>query len=696
MVEVSVAAAIGLIAAVVGALCVANWDGRAMFWQNMFGPAVTMACGDGWSNPYFGDVPALADFLELRTEAFDCAALEASHRAISWDTTGMSFEQIQEAHPTREFPGFTQWQKFHFYLLFSVSLCWWIFGVSWAALLPLYGLLYGATCALAYGFFRLCMRRWIAVLFVAMLVFSPLHLEQLPHLRDYSKAPFFMAAFLAIAWFTRAPRERRTALGVAALTGFCLGVGIGFRQDVLIALAGVLGAILIFGEGRLREAFRARLIVSGVLVAAFLIPATPILLVLQRNSNAPHDTLIGLLDYTEQRIGVDNSLYDHGDPFLDEYTRAQVETYAWYEDGHDTPLRHYSGTYDHYAGAYFRKVFLYFPADMVARAFATVVRVLDELGPRPTQPVPVGIDAWYAVIPFELRAFVAWFIDWGNRYTTALVIILLAAIRPKWGWAALCMLYLFAGYTSLRFSVRHAFHLEFVSLWTSGMLLHLALHAIAKLRASRGKKGRSRKTAATLAGMLAGWKLPDVRPGVLRALRFTVLAVLLTVVPLWVLRGYQQIAVGEVIGKYEKTPRVPVEMTVGQRGGEAWFVPKSFAQNSRIPDDERQRPSQAAYLVGSIASGDNDVPLTFHFKAEDYHYNYTRTITIPAGKNETVYFPVFYGEDNVFQGVSTPLENHARIEEWQALGTLETLPLYLNLTLPEDWRSRARYQTFSR
>lgn len=672
-----IALGVFLFAAIVGALYVANWDGRAAFWQDAFAPAVLMACGEDPVNPFWEDVPGLVAFLEVQTERFDCATLEAPYRSIPWDTTGLSFEEKQASHPMREFPGFMEWQKFHYYLLWTVSVFWSILGVAWSSLLPLYGFLYGMTAVLAYAVFRMCMHRWIALAGVALLVLSPLHLEQLPHLRDYGKAPFFFAAFAAIVWYVRRPWKIWPAIAVASATGLTLGVGLGFRQDVVIALAGTLGAVLLFSDGTLRAQWKPRLIVCGVMIGVFLIPATPILMVLQKNSNAPHDTLIGLLDYTEQRIGVNSPLYDHGDPFLDEYTRAQVETYAWYRDGHDEPLRHYSGTYDHYAGAYFRKVFLYFPADMVTRAFAAVLRVVDELGPRPTQPAPQGMDAWYGVLPFELRAFVAWFVNWGNRYTVGLLLIVLAALKPRWGWAGLCMIYLFAGYTSLRFSVRHAFHLEFLSLWTSGLLIHLAINGAQQFRAGT-------------------WSAPELRLAAKRGIRFAVIALVASIGPLWLLRGYQQVSVKELIERFEATPRSPVTMTAGQRDGEAWYLPQHFARIEAVPAEEQQRPSFGAYLVGTVAGGETPVSLTFHFEANHYHYDYTRTITLPAEVDTAVYFPVFFCEDNTFVGVSTDVGNHERLGAWEQLDTLEKLPLYVTLTLPEDWGSRGLWQGFSR
>ena len=60
--------------------------------------------------------------------------------------------------------------------------------VAWSALTPLYGGLYGLTVVLAYAIFRQGMGRTLAAVGATMLMLSTLHLNNLPHLRDYAKA----------------------------------------------------------------------------------------------------------------------------------------------------------------------------------------------------------------------------------------------------------------------------------------------------------------------------------------------------------------------------------------------------------------------------------------------------------------------------------------------------------------------------
>ncbi|MCF6285098.1 MAG: hypothetical protein L3K26_07900 [Candidatus Hydrogenedentes bacterium] len=107
-----------------GVLYVSTWGGAPEFWQQIFGPSVMMACGEGFSNPNLDEVPGLEDFLYLRAETFDCENIPADVALLPEDHGDMSYDAVQAFHPEPQFPGGTQWQQFHRYLLMSVAFCW--------------------------------------------------------------------------------------------------------------------------------------------------------------------------------------------------------------------------------------------------------------------------------------------------------------------------------------------------------------------------------------------------------------------------------------------------------------------------------------------------------------------------------------------------------------------------------------------
>ena len=207
-------------AAVTGMVYQASWGGHPQFWQNTtFTQGLMWVCGHGYVNPMVPDVPGLAAFLDSGTDCFDCGAIPEGVRVLPADVSGMTFEEVDAYHPQAQFPGFLAWQRYHLYLVWAVALCWWVFGVCWSSLTPLAGVLYGASVASAYGVFRAGMGRRLAVAAALLFMVSPLHLEMLPHLRDYSKAPFLVCALMLLAWLVRRGRGWRVTLGLAALGG---------------------------------------------------------------------------------------------------------------------------------------------------------------------------------------------------------------------------------------------------------------------------------------------------------------------------------------------------------------------------------------------------------------------------------------------------------------------------------------------
>src|SRR4029077_3204812 len=101
--------------------------------------------------------------------------------------------------------------------------------VSWTALDGLVALLAGGVSVLLYRLFRIVPGRAVAAGLTLLLTLSPANLRQLPALRDYSKAPFVLAAILILAVLVVRPMRRSATLALAALYGAVVGFGYGFR-----------------------------------------------------------------------------------------------------------------------------------------------------------------------------------------------------------------------------------------------------------------------------------------------------------------------------------------------------------------------------------------------------------------------------------------------------------------------------------
>lgn len=676
------------LACLIGAIYVTTWGGTPEFWQQVFGPAVMTACGRGYTNPMMSEVPGLEDFLYLRSESFDCAKIPENVTLLPEDTSGMTYDEIQAFHPLQQFPGWTQWQRFHRYLVLSVALMFTVFGVAWQSLTPLYALLYGATNALGYGLFRLGMGRRFATFLTILLMTSPLHLQQLPQLRDYSKAPFFFAILLAAGWIVKRPLPLRVQVPLAAIAGFVGGLGLGFRQDVSIAAALFCGLVALFSAGSFRRTWWKRGIVLAVFIGTFAIFGWPILQVLSRVNNAPHDTIIGFAKYCDQRLGVEAPLYDFGDPFLDEYVRAILMGYANRTTGRTEVFRHYSPDYDAAGRAYFHEMVYTFPGDMIIRGYASVLRICDELQISSADATPRGITNEFLARLWQWRRWALDALPGAGRYHVALMLLCIAAVNPRLGAAFFCSILLLAGYPALRFSERHAFHMEILALFAAGFLLQWSWRLL--VVAWKGRHDWSGRASWTTAKRYA------FQGGCCAALAATLL-----IVPLGVARGWQTLQVSGLIRAYEEADKTPLLTDISADGELIHIGFSDFGNPTRGSDGSTTLPTFCDVLVLEFSPGETAIPVHFTFDAQETNFQFDRTLTVPSGQPDTtaptrVYYPVYYGDSCRFTGFTIPRATADRFRSAYVIRDLRDETVLLNAVVTPDWVRAPKYQQLTR
>ncbi|MCX5768989.1 MAG: hypothetical protein NTZ09_01755 [Candidatus Hydrogenedentes bacterium] len=672
------ALAVFAISAGAGIVYMATFDGQAYFAQHMFGPAAMWACGRGFENPMLSRTPALTDFLYSRRDCIDCGEIPADIPLAPWDGESLSVEEWAAYHPHPEYGGWVNCQRFHLYLLGSVAILWRVLGVAWSSLLPLYGLLFGVTGVASYGLFRLMMGRAPAVVFALLFVAAPLHVQQLPDLRDYAKAPFFLTAIFLTGFIAKQRLSGRLFAGVCALCGVVLGIGVGFRQDVLMCIPPFVVVALLLAPGRpLREKGK-RLAGVSVFLACFVVVGGPILRVLfVKGNNSSHDTLIGLNKYCSDRLGVGSPVYDFGDPFLDEYTRAVVESYDARMNGGGDRLRHYTAAYDRAGSGYFRELALMFPADLAVRAYASVLRIVDEMRPDPSAPWPRDVENGGARLFYRGYGAVTGVLLTHGRYAMALALLLLGAYDLRLGITALFLLGWFAGYPSLRFSVRHCFHMQIVSYLAAGFLVQRGCDAAGALR-------ERVKTGKPMFGDRILWRRYGFNAGV-----FALIAVAATSAPLWALRAYQDLRVWELL---RTTAAAPVERMEARRetagDGRVVLKPLGFAE-----PDPSGASTQTEYLVVELEPGprNESVALTFAYETEDAQWDFTRSVTAELrqaeqGKPTRVYFPVYFSQKSRFKGVVVAESQAECVTGLYRARDFEGIPVLLTAVLCPGWQ----------
>ena len=667
-----------------GACCAmvysATWGGHAQFWQNVtFMQSLMWACGRGFENPRVSDVPGLDAFLNGDTDTFDCGCIPDDVEFLPRDTRGMSYDEIDAYHPQPDFHGFLAWQRYHVYLVWAVAFLWQVLGVSWSALTPLSGLLYGLSSLAIYGLFRLAAGRALAACCTLLLIVSPLHLEQAPHLRDYSKAPFILLALFLVGVLLRRRRSDAATLGLAGLCGALIGLGAGFRTDVLICVPIFPVMALLLFSGSLWETWRLRLGALAAFATGVAVFGFPVLLeVLREAGHFAHVAILGLLHYCDARLGVGSRVYELGDPFSDYYVLSMVQAYSDRISGWMPATRVMSAEYHEATQHFLRAYVSQFPADLLLRAYASVLRVLDELRVSAHDPAPAGITNAFLTWFYHAYAVIMHYVLLGGRYTAALALLFLAARNVRLACAALALLLYFAGYPAIQFTLRHAFHLEFVSLWAVALLLH------ASWQAARGRRDLWRAGATAL-----------IRPTV-RAAAFTVVATAVVLVPLFLLRVYQTHRVRPMIDACATGALIPLE-TAAETLSDGSFLLR-FPEIT--PDTGREAaPVTARYLVLRRRPGAAPVTATFLFRARDReHWDFTRTLELPGDSDAFTRqcFPVYVGPENVFEGVRMDAAAREAIEGAYLLADAAKIPLWLTLTLVENIPQVAYTQSLTR
>jgi len=661
-------------------------DGEAAdFYQERMGPAVMLACGRGFVNPAVNACPPLQEFLARKTPRFSPADLPSDI----------------PTHPP------TAFQVRHRYLYTAIGLAWRLSGISWAALLPLFGALYGASVACVYGLFRLGTRRFIAVAGAALVLMSPVHLAMLPSLRDYSKAPFLLALILALGHLVKRPWSRRGLAGMVLLCGGIIGIGLGFRQDLLIGIPAVVAVILALIPTGPRTGLAVRVAAVGFFLLVVFVCAFPVLMGDSEPSDVFDFFVQGFMEPFDAMLGADRAPYTLGQLYLDEYGASIVNGHAFFAHGNRDLLTFYTVAYNAYARDLFLTMLRHFPADMALRAWAAVVRVLNELPfanlshlQNAHLVVPTGTTNDFMLKVYGWRlALLKPFQGWGLVLALGSIVVLCLR-RFRYGVAGLFFLLYFIGHTALQFAPRHLFHLEFVALWALGFLAQRLLDA-AMLLVRRGGIRCWRERLAAEPDM---WRAPIRRLAV-----FALCPGLCLIVGFIALRTYQQAHVRQLAVAYVDAERLSVPVMAGDAGNGLVAVGLAPGAETALFAGQEDMPARTAYLVAEFACTEAaafDCIAWYEAKKPSNNTTAPAHLKIPlcpdAGARFRYFFPVYETSDAFwlgerrFQGLVMPADRLRFFQGLYRVADPASLPLRLYWMLPPDWQDLRFYQILTR
>lgn len=574
-------------------------------------------------------VPAYQEFWAKKLDTIPCDAV----RGLPTIANGQAWELQRYLHRLQSLVMLLTGPRFAGYHYFQAAM-------------------YALTSLAAYALFRLAMGRVVAAAMTVALILSPLHLWAVLTPADYAKAPFALGTLWAIGLLVRRSLTRRTLIALSLLCGAIVGLGIGFKPDVIVSGVVAVATLALFlpplvDGGRWRRLTAVTVFLAGVLGAGGPVLATNFFNT--RGSLLPVQ-VFGGMDRSFDDFHAAPSLYDYGIVFDDTYVSLQINSFN--ERVYQAPRfvnffeREMTEAGTRIVLATERLV----PADRILRVLGAILRVL-------------------ALAPFGWAA-------------AAVALAVLYATNLRLGLCVTFLLLTSVGYVSLVFVPRHYFHTQFAPLWFTGFLIH---HSVMAMSARRSGAGPA------LAAVFA-------RPGVTRGLAAFAAAVILLSAVLAGARVYQQHRMTALAEAYNRDENLETLQTsrADLDGGRARLdVVGGLAHGST---DNPERPVVAAnYLVAEVEclAPIDGVVVTSYRQPEYWQQATTVRCSQRAGRWR-LFLPTYDLAERVrVQGVEWASGDSVRVVSLRKVRDLAKTPLLIKLALPEDWSQRPMYHQFS-
>lgn len=623
------------------------------FGQEQFGAAVSLACGRGFASPAVR-TSALNDFLLQKVDSISC-------------------DQLPKEQSTGQ-RNFTQ--NLYRYLMAAVALQWRISGVSWSGMTPLFGVLFGLTLCAAYGLFRLAGGPLLSLVGVVPLAVSAHQLFILPHLRDYAKAPFMLLLLVIMARMAMPPLRPRRTFTLACVFGLVMGVGFGFRNDLLINVPPFLVGVFFLTPGRWRDALPLKAACIATAAIIFVASAWPILAAYGTGSNTGHVAVLGFMSAFDGPLGLTRPGYDLGRHYVDGFAATVIFNHAMVATGRVPD--YLSPEYERAAMGLISDLVRNWPADIFIRGCAAALQVLElpfTVGLQ-SVPLPTGLTAPSLIAFYDTQMSVLRVLSGLGLPLVILAAIILGARAPRAAIAIVLFLLYYCGYPAVQFQTRHLFHLEFIGWWALLFVLAALLHGVRRLAVDRKPSLPDRQTlkgAAMTVAALVGF----------------------TVVPLWALRLYQQHHVTAMFDGFlqERRTAMPLSRTPAS-GGTLINVDGLWA------DRKPATPIGPRYLVAEFTAegcGVTDLPVVMKYDVNPLtpvnDFSIVARIAISPDGPTRQLVPAYYnGDFSHFTGFVVPEGCEVCLKSVSRIDDLSRVPVLVNATLTPRWKSNDLFQ----
>ncbi len=624
-----------------------DWNGPGgSLTTDLYIPALVFAQRGEYTQLDVNKTPGLRSFLNIETQAFS----------------------LDENVPLHLAP-LQAYDYYHRYLVLTTGLTWRIFGVTWNVMRAYtIGLL--VLSALAVFFLnRLLLNPWLSFLGALLFSFAPFVLLDLHCTRDFAKIPFFLWTFYTFGLAIKYRPKGWKGLLLAISSGMLIGIGLGFRRDLMVA---VPAAFLLF-LWMPRTAFLSwrRILAPIAFSFTFLLFSAPILLSFwQYGTLGHHDTLMGFSTYNDRELNMQPGSYEKIYRLNDLFVSFSAFDYRERARLIENPRCTMATPREPPKKAYLMETVFSFPADVLARAYTATLRVLQNDGGYLTHnktTIPPATNLLYGLLPllFSLSGILFLFRRYGFR--TFSIVLLLAY------FSAIC---------SIQFAPRHIGHTTFVM----PLLTLFSCSCIAEYIWTRWKQ--------QIPINHPGFSWPSVLVGLL-------IILLPAVGLLAVARAWQGKQVTHIRQAYETAPIKKIQTKTVNFSDKTFFL---------IPAEEKTHPKRYHHWVDNLSthlycasfqySHDMDF---FWLYFENYllgEMEWVQTAMAPPGTPDgsivDVYFPVYETHDEMggcFQGVALPnvrADKFLGLREITNFDSFGILPLLKIPRSPESFRSHQR------
>lgn len=638
--------------------CVATWGGLravqafrgaggvASFYQSEFAPAVMFACGHGLRNPDARTATALDPFLSQAVDEVRCAALRTTAATEDLDA----------------------FQRTARYLELTVGWVWWMTGVSWSKLALLNGVLFGTVAALTFGIYRLALTRTLALIGMVPILMSTPNLDVVPHLRDYAKGPFLLAVIVIMGALVVQRRTPRAVIAMCAAAGVVVGVGLGFRTDLMIAVP----PFVVVAAGLVPAAsLRLRAAAVAAFLIAFGAAAFPLLSEYSRGNNIGPVALLGLAKPFDAALRVDPSVYEFGAQYNDSLAFSIVNSYAVRVEGLTGGVDLASPEHAAASIKYVGEIARTFPADLVTRTLAacrTTTRYFLDSALEP--------PAWVRSGPLRTAYWLRGAVSSRLAPLAVPALVLATAIvslaQPRAAWLIVIAMVAFAGGAAIQFHERHFFYLQFIPWLAFGIVAQTAFRGVAAVR--------------------------DAKLEFKSAALFAAIVVLAVAGVLGLSRAFQQRSASALFARYEAAPRTPLSL-VETPAGAGTVRLSTTAWNSPLPAGT---PRVATQFLGvrfhDRSCGIGGLPITLRYQATLPELDFSEPLTVAlvgqGNSSTTLFFPAYDrpGDSTRFRGIELAKAQAGCIDSVFSVTGVDHEPLLLTTVLPADWRSLPLHQ----